>query len=81
MFLAGIEGYRQEIATVCNTNDSGIWVAVLVERGCVSEVRAFGDERSAFRQEALWRFQMNPDYDETGVSQVHVEYSDMPRNT
>jgi len=72
MFLAGIGGYKQEITTMCNMNDNGIWVAVRVQRGFVSDIHAFGDERAARQREASWRRRMNPDYDETAVSHVHV---------
>jgi len=53
-------------------HDDGIWVTVRVQRGFVSDINAFSDERSARRQEASWRRQMNPDYDETAISYVHV---------
>ena len=58
--------------------NQGIWVAVLVERGFVSEVRAYGDETSARRRERSWRQQMNPDYDETEVSWVTVDWGCSP---
>jgi len=49
-----------------------MWVAVRVQRGFVSEVRAYADERSARRRERWWRQEMNPDYDETAVSPVRL---------
>ncbi len=50
-----------------------VWVAVLVQRGFVSDVRAFREEKAALRREYSWRLRMNPDYDETGVSEVFIE--------
>ena len=50
-----------------------IWVAVRVQRGFVSDIRAYRDEEAARRCERLWRRRMNPDYDETGVSAVRVK--------
>jgi hypothetical protein len=52
-----------------------IWVAVLVERGFVSEIEAYRDEAAARRRERSWRRQMNPDYDETGLCDVIVNES------
>jgi hypothetical protein len=63
---------------MCNTNDNGIWVAVRVQRGFVSDVQAFGDERPARQRAASWRRQMNPDYDEIAVLHVHVSACTRP---
>jgi hypothetical protein len=52
-----------------------IWVAVLVERGFVSEVEAYRDEAPARRRERSWRRRMNLDYDETGLCEVVVNES------
>jgi len=52
--------------------DKTLWVAVRVQRGFVSDVRAYDSERSARRMERSWRRQMNLDYDETSVSNVHL---------
>jgi len=49
-----------------------LWVAVRVQYGFVSDVRAYDSERSARRLERSWRRQMNPDYDETSVSNVRL---------
>jgi hypothetical protein len=49
-----------------------IWVAVRVQRGFVSEIRAYVNERPARQQESSWRRQMNPDYDESAVSNVRL---------
>jgi len=58
-----------------------IWVAVLVERGFVSEIEAYRDEASARRRERTWRRRMNPDYDETGLCDVVINESQMkPRS-
>lgn len=54
------------------TKDLKVWVAVRVERGFVSEVKAFQERKPALKQEKSWRRQMNPDYDETGVAKVSV---------
>lgn len=56
-----------------------IWVAVLVERGFVSEIEAYRDEAPARRREQSWRRRMNPDYDETGLSAVVVREPGMRR--
>jgi hypothetical protein len=55
------------------TNDKGMWVAVRVQRGFISDILAFRDKRSACQKEASWRRIMNPDYDETAVSYVHID--------
>lgn len=56
-----------------NMLNQRIWVAVRVQRGFVSDIRAYRDEESARRCERSWRRRMNPDYDETGVSAVRVK--------
>jgi len=50
-----------------------IWVAVRVQRGFVSDIRAYSDEAPARRRERAWRRSMNPDYDETGISAVIID--------
>jgi hypothetical protein len=75
MFLAGTGGYKQGITMMRSMNDDGIWVAVRVQRGFVSDICAFDDEKAACRRESSWRRCMNPDYDETAVSHVHVRRS------
>jgi len=50
-----------------------IWVAVRVQRGFVSDVRAYQTEKSARRLEKSWRRRMNPDYDEAVTLPAHVE--------
>jgi hypothetical protein len=49
-----------------------IWVAVRVQRGFVSDIRAYCDPVAARRTERSWRRRMNPDYDDTGLSSVVV---------
>lgn len=49
-----------------------IWVAVRVQRGFVTDIRAYRDRAAARRTERSWRRRMNPDYDETGLSAVIV---------
>lgn len=49
-----------------------IWVAVRIQRGFVSDIRAFEDKEFALRLERSWRCEMNPDYDETGVANVKI---------
>jgi len=46
------------------------WVAVKVERGFPTEVRAFYTEEMATKQETAWRRGMNFDYNDTGVFQT-----------
>jgi len=53
-------------------NNQQIWVAVRVQRGFVTEIKAYADQAVARRIERSWRRQMNPDYDETGLSVVVV---------
>jgi hypothetical protein len=53
-----------------NVKYQKIWVAVRVERGFITEIRAYHNEQSARHREYLWRREMNPDYDETAVSDV-----------
>ena len=55
-----------------NVHKSGIWVAVRVQRGFITEVKAFIEEKPARRQELSWRREMNPDYDETEVMHVYI---------
>ncbi len=59
-------------------NGQKIWVAVRVERGFVSDIRAFREKESALRQERSWRRRMNPDYDETGLAEVRVRIAKTP---
>jgi hypothetical protein len=49
-----------------------VWVAVRVQRGFITDVRAYRDPASARRTERGWRRRMNPDYDETTLSCVVV---------
>jgi hypothetical protein len=49
-----------------------VWVAVRIQRGFVSDIRAFEEKEFAFRQERRWRRGMNPDYDETGIARVKI---------
>jgi hypothetical protein len=78
MFLDGIKEYVKEITTMSETRNQRIWVAVRVQRGFVSDIRAYRDEASARSRERSWRRQMNPDYDETGVSAVRINKGRAP---
>lgn len=60
------------------TRGQRIWVAVRIERGFVSDVKAFQERELAVRQERSWRLRMNPDYDETGVAQVGISTAGSP---
>jgi len=73
MYSDGIREYVLENKTMSNTMNQRIWVAVRVQRGFVTDIRAYRDEESARRCERSWRRRMNPDYDETGVSAVRVK--------
>ncbi|MGI5869222.1 MAG: hypothetical protein ACOX9C_07255 [Kiritimatiellia bacterium] len=55
--------------------DHKIWVAVRIQRGFVTEIKAFRDPSVARRTVRGWRRRMNPDHDETGLSAVIVEPS------
>jgi hypothetical protein len=52
--------------------DRKVWVVVRVQRGFISDIRAFREREFAMRQERSWRRRMNRDYDETGISEVIV---------
>jgi len=56
-----------------NVWNERIWVVVRVQRGFVSDVKAYHDEKSARRCERSWRGRMNPDYDEVGVCEIQVK--------
>ena len=61
-----------------------IWVAVRVQRGFISEVKAFKEREVALRQERYWRRDMNFDYDETAVAPVTISMARLsarPRDT
>ncbi len=75
MSLDGTSESKREKGTMRSNTGERIWVAVLVERGFVSEIEAYRDEASACRRERSWRRQMNPDYDETGLCDVIVKES------
>lgn len=47
-----------------------IWVAVRVWRGFPAEVKGYKCRALAEKQETLWREEINPDYDETGVLEL-----------
>lgn len=49
------------------SNRKQIWVAVKVERGFISDARAYESFDSAKRAERRWQSSSNPDYDETAV--------------
>ena len=72
MYSVGIIGCVLEARHMSNDNNLKLWVAVLVERGFVADIRAYVDRAAARRTESLWRRRMNPDYDETGLSCVTV---------
>ena len=55
-----------------NTHNQKIWVVVRVQRGFISEVKAYNSEETARRKERTWRRYLNPDYDETSVSHVRI---------
>jgi len=54
------------------TMNQRVWVAVRVQRGFISDIRAYCEEAPARRRERSWRREMNRDYDETAVSAVRV---------
>lgn len=49
-----------------------IWVAVRVWRGFPAEVKGYKCRALAEKQEALWRKEINPDYDEAGVLELEM---------
>ena len=52
------------------------YVAVKVEPGFPVEVKGFKSEKSALKLEKMCRKEMNIDYDETGVFEVHINEND-----
>jgi hypothetical protein len=77
MCLDGTSEFTGENGIMRDSTGERIWLAVLVERGFVSEIEAYRDEASARRRERSWRRQMNPDYDETGLCDVVINESQM----
>ncbi len=75
MYSDGTSESKGEKGTMRSNTGERIWVAVLVERGFVSEIEAYRDEALARRRERLWRRGMNPDYDETALCDVIVNES------
>jgi hypothetical protein len=75
MYSGGTSEFIGENKVMRASNGERIWVAVLVERGFVSEVEAYRDEASARRREQSWRRGINPDYDETGLCDVVINES------
>ena len=71
-YLIGMGDSWQEENIMSKERDRRIWVVVRVQRGFVSDIRAFRERELARRQERSWRRRMNRDYDETGVSEVLV---------
>ena len=49
-----------------------LWVVVKVESGIPVMVEAYWDRESAETREQFWRENMRPEYDETGVFEVHI---------
>jgi hypothetical protein len=49
------------------SNHKQVWVAIKVERGYISDARAYETFKSAKQTERRWRSRINPDYDETAV--------------
>ncbi len=68
-----MEEYAKEDRLMRKKSGRIIWVAVRVQRGFVSDVRAYQTEKSARRLEKSWRRRMNPDYDEAVTLPAHVE--------
>lgn len=75
MYSGGTSEFSGENGIMNASTGERIWVAVLVERGFVSEIEAYRDKESARRREQSWRRRMNPDYDETGLCDVVVNES------
>lgn len=53
-----------------------IWIAVKVERGFPSSVRAFSSEELALTQHRIWEQQINRDYDESDYFSLNLEQID-----
>jgi len=50
---------------------NNLWVTVKIWRGLPESAKAFSTEKAALKQEMIWRKQMNPEYDETGVFKIN----------
>jgi hypothetical protein len=72
MFSGGMKDYGRESEPMLRKDGRKLWVAVRIQRGFVSDVKAYDSEKSARRQERSWRGRLNADYDETCVSCVRV---------
>ncbi len=51
------------------------WVAIFVWRGFPVKAKGYRSRELAEAQEEIWRKEMNPDYDETGVLQLEIASS------
>ena len=54
-------------------NNETLWIAVKVERGFPAMVKCFWTEKTASKQEATWRKDMNIDYDEADVFEISLK--------
>jgi len=50
-----------------------LWVAVKIWRGFPNEVKGFKKRKLAKKQAELWRKEMYPEYDETGVLPMKID--------
>lgn len=55
-----------------STAKHSLWIAVRVERGYITEAKAFESQSRARRIEAKWRAVANPDYDESAVLKTRL---------
>ncbi len=72
MFFCGITDLNLEDKTIVKDNQT-FWLAVKVERGFPAMVKCFWTGKSALKQEATWRKDMNIDYDEADVFEVFLK--------
>ena len=49
-----------------------VWVAIFIWRGFPVKAKGYRSRELAEEQEEIWRKEMNPDYDETGVLQLET---------
>lgn len=78
MYSVGINEYAPEGKVMRESCNELIWVAVRIQRGFVTEIKAYDEKTAARRTERSWRRRMNPDYDETSFSAVVVNVRGSP---
>lgn len=71
MYLAGTEGFNLEAKRMQKSSEEKVWVVVFAWRCVEFDVRVYKDEKSARRQEAMWRKEIT-DYDAMTIDEVVI---------